>query len=381
MEQRASATPKALYAGATLFLGLMMAVAAFEALLRLVAIPAIELHRRGPVTQEDHRRFFAYDAELGWRGRAGASGLFSGWEFAIPVHLNELGFRDAHPWTKKDVGQYELLVFGDSITWGFGVEEGRRYSDLLASELSRQGIKAIVRNVAVNGYDTGQELLLYRQLRGISCADLVLVGLYSNDLHENVSAWQGAYPKPYFQLAQGTLELANVPVPSAQKRSDDRQEGNKSGASWWREAFRVYALAAWMKETIRQAIDPEPAALMSHDARRIEVTAALLRQLAAEVRQDNGEVAVVVLPDARSVTGPEEPELVVAATRSGVSPLLNLMGPFRQAEQSNRGALFYRLDGAHWTSRAHELAAIHLAQALRQTVVFRKPPRQCSNRA
>ncbi|MDZ4854174.1 MAG: hypothetical protein SGJ26_04820 [Nitrospirota bacterium] len=46
----------------------------------------------------------------------------------------------------------------------------------------------MVKNAAVSGYDTGQELLLYRQLKRRGCPDVVLVGLYSNDVSENLSA-------------------------------------------------------------------------------------------------------------------------------------------------------------------------------------------------
>lgn len=108
-----------------------MAAAFLDVLLRVFSIPAIDEHRRGPIRQEDHRTFFVYDAELGWRGRPDATGPFTGWEFDTQVHLNELGFRDVRAWHEKLPGQYELLLLGDSITWGYGVEEGRWYSDRL----------------------------------------------------------------------------------------------------------------------------------------------------------------------------------------------------------------------------------------------------------
>lgn len=364
-----------------MLLGMVLATTALEAVLRWVTIPAIELHRRGPIRQEDHRKLFTYDAELGWRGRAGASGPFSGWEFSTQVHLNELGFREALPWTDKSAGQYELVVFGDSITWGFGVEEGQRYSDRLAEELSKLGVNVVVRNMAVNGYDTGQELLLYRRLRENGCPDAVLIGLYSNDVNENLSSRQGAYPKPYFQSVQGKLRLSNVPVPSETGWSGDRSEVERSGASWWREGFRTYAFAAWMRETIRQAVQAEPVMTSSQDERGIEVTAALLRVWASEIEQDRGSVAVVVLPDASAVVHAETPAPVVAATRSGASHVLDLTEAFREAGRADDRALFYRFDGAHWTSRAHELAAQQIAPFLTQTAFFRKAPRQCPARS
>lgn len=360
---------------------MVLATAATEGVLRLLTIPAIEVHRRGPIGREDRRRLFAYDAELGWRGRAGANGSFSGWEFSTQVHLNQLGFRDPLPWKDKSPGQYELIVLGDSITWGFGVEEGQRYTDRLAGELAKKGVNVMVKNVAVNGYDTGQELLMYRQLRGRTCPDVVLIGLYSNDLSENLSPWQGDYPKPYFQVAQGTLRLTNVPVPSEKKRTQSRSEAERTGVSWLRQGFRVYALAAWIKETIRQAVHGEPVAAPSYDERGIEVTAALLRVLAGAVRQDGGDIAVVALPDVSDVSRAGEPATVAAAIRSGVSPVFNLTEAFREADKAKGGPLFYRLDGAHWTGRAHEIAAYRIAEFLERMPFFQKAPRQCPTRS
>ena len=40
------------------------------------------------------------------------------------VSLNELGFRDAAHWRHKQSAQFEILLLGDSIKWGYGVEEG-----------------------------------------------------------------------------------------------------------------------------------------------------------------------------------------------------------------------------------------------------------------
>ena len=63
----------------------------------------------------------------------------------------------------------------------------------------------MINNAHVPGYDTGLELLLYRQLKGLGCPDLVLIGLYGNDIWENGSPSQGPYAKPYFRLMDGQL--------------------------------------------------------------------------------------------------------------------------------------------------------------------------------
>ena len=56
---------------------------------------------------------------------------------ARPFHVrtNDLGFRDQPFSRDRQPGTVRLLVLGDSITWGKGVEEERRYSDQLADLL------------------------------------------------------------------------------------------------------------------------------------------------------------------------------------------------------------------------------------------------------
>ena len=50
-------------------------------------------------------------------------------EFDHPTHFNAYGFRD-----QRDLGQStarDIFVVGDSFSYGQGVEQGQRYSDLL----------------------------------------------------------------------------------------------------------------------------------------------------------------------------------------------------------------------------------------------------------
>lgn len=378
MEKGDSVPHKVWYAGIAVSLGTAVALVVLEMGLRLAAMPVVEAHRRGPVTFEDHRRFFTYDPELGWRGRPSANGPFAGWEFVTHVHLNELGFRNVGHRRDKQPAQYEVLLLGDSITWGYGVEEGRRYSDLLGMELAKFGINALINNVAVNGYDTGQELLLYRRLKGQGCPDIVLLGLYDNDVRENGSSLQGPYAKPYFRLTDGRLQLVNVPVPAGVGWNGSRAETEDARIAWMREHLRVYALAGWIRETVRQMFAEKLPVASEPDVTGIEITAALLREWAGEVERDHRRGAVIVLPDAAGLARAEIAATEIAAVQSGVMPVLRLTDAFRDAAHALRHPLFYHLDGAHWTEQAHEVAARHIARLLVQASLFQEAPRQCA---
>ncbi len=369
------------YAGAALSIGMILALVLLEVGLRLVAIPAVEVHRRAPVTFEDHRRFFTYDPELGWRGRSNVKGSFSGWEFTTHVHLNELGFRTHRLRHTKQPTQYEILLLGDSITWGYGVEEGERYSDFLEKELATLGVSTVINNVAVPGYDTGLELLLYRQLKGLSCPDVVAIGLYANDIWENGSPMQGPYAKPYFKLIGNQLQPANIPVSPSIGWKSTHVESDGAWTAWMRKHLRVYALAAWMKETARQMFEDKPSATVEPETAGVEVTAALLRELAAEVERDHLRAAVIVLPGAAELAQTTVLATEMAASQSAIKPVLRLTDAFRAVADVRQRPLFFHLDGAHWTKQAHEVAARHLAKLLVETDLFQATPRQCRAQA
>lgn len=379
MNRSNSVPPRRRHAAAAVALGLLSGLALAEVVLRVIPVPAVELHRRGPVTVEDHRRFFIYDPELGWRGRADARGRFAGWEFATEVRLDERGFRNVHSWYAKRPGQYEVLLLGDSITWGYGVEEERRYSDLLEEELAKLGVEVIIRNAAVPGYDTGQELLLYRRLRAVGCPDLVVLGLYANDVRENLSPFQGPYAKPTFRLSQDGVQLAAAPVPMEPGWKGRAIGKDQTAGDWLKRHVRLYALTGWGREVVRQVLVGTASAESLDDPGGVPLTAALLRRLDDDVRADRGRMAVVVLPAMQELTQPGPAASETAAAQSGVDAVLRLREVFRAASGSaDSRPLFFRLDGAHWTERAHEIAARHMARWLVEQALLQGPPRECA---
>jgi hypothetical protein len=107
----------------------------------------------------------------------------------------------------------------------------------------------------------------------------------------------------------------------------------------------------------------------------VELTAALVRRLAASVRRDGSAFGVVVLPDVHDSTAPRE-----AASRSAVTATLDLAPAFRGGASDGR-PLFYRLDGAHWTAAAHALAGEAIARWIQATPLLPPSPRRCGDRS
>ena len=348
--------------------GLALGLLLGEAMLRLYPIPAIEIHRRG-AARDQGGIFFEYDSDLGWRGRPRARGILAGLEFTSEIALNTLGFRDPEVAIAKPSGTFRVVLLGDSITWGHGVDQAGRYGDLLAEVLRRRRVVVQVVNLAVSGYGTDQELLLWQRIGRHYCADVVLLGLYENDVRENEMTFQGRYPKPYFRASvDGALAVANVPVPRV---TDWEARPPERGPlrEWFRRHVRLWAALAFVRQAVRGDATAVPPPAPSPGS--VDLTAALIRRLAASARGAGSVFGVVVLPDLYySAT------MMQAASRSGVAAILDLAPVFRSAGE--REPLYYRFDGAHWTPRAHKLAAEAIGLWMLTAPLLPRSPRACA---
>lgn len=102
------------------------------------------------------------------------------------VTTNSLGFRGPEVALPKPAGRFRIVAIGDSVTFGWGVNDDetffRRLEQLTANRFPGRDIDFV--NLAVGGYDTRQEVGLLRRHVDRLQPDLVLVGLYSNDIPE-----------------------------------------------------------------------------------------------------------------------------------------------------------------------------------------------------
>ncbi len=107
-------------------------------------------------------------------------GFFSRrWARAGAVHLNSAGFRGREYSQAKPAGTYRIAVVGDSFTYGNGIRQEDRFSDLLQAELPSH---VEVLNFGQPGANTPEHLALVQRLLPDIHPDFVLLQWYINDV-------------------------------------------------------------------------------------------------------------------------------------------------------------------------------------------------------
>jgi lysophospholipase L1-like esterase len=117
---------------------------------------------------------------------AGMATLSSKRWYRRHVAVNELGVRGEPlpPPDRRSPGEVRILVLGDSLTFGQGIDDHRRrYPELLEEGLRAQGHDAAVINVSWPGWDTADELRALERLEESGfCYDILVLGYCLNDI-------------------------------------------------------------------------------------------------------------------------------------------------------------------------------------------------------
>jgi len=110
-------------------------------------------------------------------GIAGFDGYFAqnNGDFRVKIRINDFGLRDNEA---VDKSNGRIWVVGDSMTFGWGVEENERYSNLLAGELGQPTY-----NIASPGTDVcGYQSLLARMPNTVRPKAVVMGLILENDI-------------------------------------------------------------------------------------------------------------------------------------------------------------------------------------------------------
>lgn len=115
--------------------------------------------------------------------KPGTSVVFAGQYIRIPkttISISSLGTRDHEYPVHKPQGVYRIIILGDSVAFGWGVQMEQTFPKRLESLLASDG-KYEVMNFAVPGYNTVQEVETLKSKCLAYSPDLVIFHVRSND--------------------------------------------------------------------------------------------------------------------------------------------------------------------------------------------------------
>jgi GDSL-like Lipase/Acylhydrolase family len=378
------------FAALTLGLGVMMALFVAEVILRLAGIGAPQ--------------FYAYDAERGVRHRPGAEGLYRGDGEAL-VRINSAGLRSPERPVAKPAGTLRIAVLGDSFAEAFGVPQEQTFWSVMERELAScdgvRGRPVEVINFGVSGYGTSAEWITLQREGWAFEPDVVLLTFFGgNDLRNNVPELEREPYRLYHVLRDGAL----VTVRPAGALSAAM---HGAGTRLWRAMADLSHVVQLLNQARRWLVTRQaqaegkavsgttvgleagvdiPALSAPRDAtwqQAWQVTEAVLRALAAEVRQHGRLLHIASVSHAVQV----HPQLQV---RQGFMQSLGLdrldyadvrvealareigvdftaLAPPLQAWAEQHGRCVHGFDNAtpcygHWNVDGHRLVGVALAR-------------------
>jgi len=270
----------------------------------------------------------------------GTSGRFS---------INSDGFRDIEHVVAKTQGVTRIMVLGDSITAGNGIEDPENvFTRVLDELLTARGASCEVFNLGVGGYQTLQEVEALR-LHGLAYKpDLVMIAFCINDfdLASDGGVWE-------------SLARRNEGFDVARWRSVTR--------SWLGPILRASRLAFFAYHRLSPHLE-QPPSQMDYITEilkwRTPVEAGL--DLLVELRAEHGFEALVVLipafdrPFEEYAFGKLHDAVAELAGERGVD-VLDLREDFAALDEDAR---VFGSDGIHPNVRGHRALAEILAQRL-----------------
>jgi len=196
-----------------------------------------ERYAPGVMRSETWKVCGQYDRDNGWINLPGARAHIRDGEIDYRVRINSLGWRDPERTLAKPPGVRRVVLLGDSVTWGWGVDNGERYSDILERWL---GEKVELINLAVPGYGTDQQYWTLSE-RGIAYEpDAVVLCMIFNDLLEVENDRYYGMAKGRFVRAGEAWVVENRPVP------DTQGAVRRQLVQRWRQLVSDSALLTWL---------------------------------------------------------------------------------------------------------------------------------------
>jgi lysophospholipase L1-like esterase len=292
------------------------------------------------------------------------------------VTTNSLGFRGREVGSSKPAGRFRIVAIGDSVTFGWGVNDSETFCSQLEQLLHRRlpDRDLDVVNLGVGGYDTRQEVLLLERNVSRLQPDLVLVGFYSNDVPEALGDKETAAPVG-IQVASADSQAGRVlhlnPAPSSWV--DAQMRRSRAIYTTGRVLKRLSHRGEWGMSGFSMELD----LLEGRESPELDTAwgrvAKQLNDLRSMSTSFGFSVGIVVLPPREQVMG----VYPNARYQSRVRAIANELGfvvidplPALAKSRANVDALFIPYDRNHPSAAGHRVLAQTIAEHLDQNDGF-----------
>jgi hypothetical protein len=299
-----------------------------------------------------------YDTLVGWVPMPNLA-IRDNFGPGIPLTTSADGMRIHRPVATLAAGERRIICSGDSFTFGSGVGDSDTFCARLEHELP--GTRTL--NMAQRGYGNDQMYLRYRRDAARYPHQLHLFAFIWGDFERMSAKTFLGYSKPLLRLRDDRLVVENVPVPPWK------------GWSRWTAAAGVLPQSRLMQLVSERAGDGEGAKLRRVDARVLDVSAWIFRDLAKLGRERGSALVLVYLPtiaDLRPGAHDERRRWLATFGHDSGVPVVDLTDEMRQLPTDSLQWLFITANqlpvngsGGHYTAAGHAWVASRLAAHLK----------------
>lgn len=353
------------FPAAAIFLALLLTGTVLEIALRVAGYTPAYVHRQ----RANHET----DPVVGHRGKRGYRGRFVRPEFDVMIIHTEDGFRRQEFQADLSSAIRRVFVFGDSFTWGWGVQQGEVYTDRLSRLLPNH----FVANYGINGSGTTIQYTLFETecLARLRPGDVVVVQFCLNDFDDNINP-----RRLHGEIVGGRVRTAQPTRPMGKRVS-----------SFFKDHCYLINLLAYLADSYRleRRLERRRArafrrakmlAVPGAESPEMIVTKHYLKQFRDRCGEKGVRFLPVYTPELGEMSGRADGDETAAFRRAFLHCAkeldLDALDPteeFREAARASGKPLHYEKDG-HWRAEGHEVIARILARRLRQVEKPVAPP-------
>lgn len=221
----------------------------------------------------------SFDPYYGWANRPNSEAWIVArrfdYDFDYRVEINSDGMRSPTIDRQHEPGKFRILLLGDSVTWGWGVDQEEMYAAVLSRKLG-PGVEVV--NPSVPGWGTDQELMWLEREGAGWAPDLVVLSFIYNDIRSNSRANLDGLDKPHFVIGQdGELALEEIAGP---------REGsplNREFKRWRRQLAPYSAILRWSVLSDEDIINSRPPLIRLVDEAELESVSPEQQQIQAHL--------------------------------------------------------------------------------------------------